>query len=107
MARTLDTPAPQPDAVQQAISGFRFETPHIRNDADTAMELSRPNILVWYEVITYDNAGSILYKTQRSVPFGNWPANFTVDAKAIYEKLAIDAENAGLILGPGTDELLE
>ena len=107
MARILTTPDPQPDAVQQAISGFRFEVPHVRNAGDTAMEISKPQVQVWYEVITYAADGNIIEKETRIVLFPDWPANFTTDAKAVYDKLYVDAENAGLIAGPGTDEPLE
>ena len=107
MARTLTTPDPQPDAIQQAISAFRFEVPHIRNDADTEMEISKLQVLVWYEVITYAGDGSIVKKATRFVKLADWPANFKTDARAVYDKLYLDAENAGLIAGPGVDEPLE
>ena len=107
MARTLTTPDPQPDAVQQAISGFKIEVPHVRNPQDTEMEISKPQVKVWYEVITYDGSGAVIKKSTRVVAFGDWTAGFKTDAKAVYDKLYIDAENAGLIAGPGTDEPLD
>ena len=116
MARTLTTPEIQPDAVQQAISGFRFEIPHVYDV--TEMKLSKLQISVWYEVITYDTDGGIIKKETRRIPFqvlegdpqlpvANWPAAFTLDAKAVYEKLHTDAVAEGLIAGAGTDEPLE
>ena len=107
MARTLTTPDPQPDAIQQAISAMRYEIPHIRNDADTAMEFSRSQIQVWYEVITYASDGTIIKKATRIVNIDDWPAGFKTDVKSAYDRLYADAENAGLIAGPGTDEPLE
>lgn len=107
MARTLTTPVVQPDAVQQAISGFRFETPHVRNAANTAMELSKAQIQVWYEVITYDSAGAIIQKDTRVINLADWPQLFTDDVKSAYSRLMNDAEAQGLIAGPGTDEPLE
>lgn len=105
MGRILTTPEVQPDAVQQCISGFRFEVPHTYSG--TSMELSKLQIQVWYEVITYDAAGLIVKKETRIVNFADWPAGFKVDARAVYDKLYLDAETAGLIAGPGTDEPLE
>ena len=121
MARTLTTPDPQPDATQQAISGFRFETPHVRNAGDTAMELSKLQIQVWYEVITYDTDGVIIKKETRTVPYQEldytdpllpvpvnvWPAGFVTAVKDVYTRLHAEAENAGLIVGAGTDEPIE
>ena len=107
MARTLTTPDPQPDAIQQAISAMRYEIPHVRNLADTAMEFSKSQIQVWYEVITYASDGTIIKKATRIVPFDDWPTLFKTDVKGAYDRLYTDAENAGLIAGPGTDEPLE
>ena len=107
MARTLTTPDPQPDAIQQAISAMRYEIPHVRNAGDTAMEFSKPQIRVWYEVITYASDGTIIKKAQRIVLFDDWPTLFKTDVKSAYDRLYTDAENAGLIAGPGTDEPLE
>ena len=107
MARTLTTPDVQPDAIQQAISGFRFEIPHIRDAGNTEMVISLDQVLVWYEVITYDQAGEIIKKATRVVPFADWPDGFKTDAKGVYDKLYAEAENAGLIAGPGTDNPLE
>jgi hypothetical protein len=107
MARTLTTPITQPDETQQAISGFRIEVPHVRNAGDTAMEISKPQVTLWYEVITYNLDGGIVKKAQRVVPLVNWPVNFKIDIKSAYAKIALDAANAGLIDGDGTDEPLE
>lgn len=107
MARVLTTPDPQPDAIQQAISAMRYEIPHVRNDADTAMEFSKPQIHVWYEVITYAADGTIIKKATRVVMLADWPVDFKTDVKSAYDRLYADAENAGLIAGPGTDEPLE
>ena len=107
MARTLTTPEVQPDAVQQAISGFRFEVPHIRDAGDTEMEISKPQVQVWYEVITYDAAGLIIKKETTRVLFADWPAGFITDVKSAYSRLETHAESIGLIAGPGTDEPLE
>jgi len=107
MARTLTTPDPQPDAIQQAISAMRYEIPHIRNAEDTAMVFSKPQIQVWYEVITYASDGTIIKRATRVVPLANWPAGFQIDVKGAYDRLYADAESAGLIAGPGVDEPLE
>ena len=107
MGRVLTTPDPQPDAIQQAISAMRFEIPHVRNTGDTAMEISKTQVQVWYEVITYAADGKVIKKATRIVNLADWPAGFKVDAKAVYDRLYDDAENAGLIAGPGVDEPLE
>jgi hypothetical protein len=107
MSRTLDTPAVQPDAVQHAITRFHFEVPHKRNDADTAMELQKLQIEVWYELITYDAAGLGIDSIVQKVPFDIWPPLFKAAAKDAYDKLHAHAESIGLIAGPGTDEPLE
>jgi hypothetical protein len=107
MARTLTTPIAQPDETQQAISGFRIEVPHIRNVGDTAMEISKSQVQLWYEVITYNLDGDIVKKAQRIVPFADWPVNFKIDIKAAYAKMMLDAVASGLIDGDGTDEPLE
>jgi len=107
MGRTLTTPDSQPDAVQQAISAMRFEIPHVRNAGDTGMEFSKSQIQVWYEVITYAADGTIIKKATRVIFFDDWPTNFKTDVKSAYDRLYTDAENAGLIAGPGTDEPLE
>jgi hypothetical protein len=107
MARILTTPELQPNAIQQAISAMRYEIPHVRNVGDTAMEFSKPQIHVWYEVITYAADGAIIKKATRSVPLADWPSGFQIDVKGAYDRLYADAEAAGLIAGPGTDEALE
>ena len=107
MARTLTTPIVQPDISQQAISGFRIEIPHTRNIGDTAMEIAKDSVSLWYEVITYNSDGIIVKKAQRLVPFIDWPPNFIIDIKAAYGRIALDAQANGLIDGDGTDEPLE
>ena len=107
MARTLTTPDPQPDATQQHISGIRFEIPAIRNAGDTAMEISKPQVKVWFEVITYDAAGLIVEKQTHYGEFADWPPLFLADVKSVYSRIAAYAESLGLISGPGTDEPLE
>jgi hypothetical protein len=107
MPRTLDTPEVQPDAVQQHISGMRFEIPAVRNVGDTAMEISKNQVRVWFEVITYDAAGLIIDKQTHFGLFADWPAAFLTDVKSVYSRIAAYAENLGLIVGPGTDEPLE
>jgi hypothetical protein len=107
MARTLTTPIIQPDETQQAITGFRIEVPHVRNLGDTAMEIGKLSVSLWYEVITYNLAGGIIKKAQRIVPFEDWPPNFLLDIKAAYAKMALDAVASGLIDGDGVDEPLE
>lgn len=107
MARTLDTPVVRPDVVQQAVTGIRFEIPHIRNIANTAMEIQKAQVQIWYEVTTYNEDGDPLYTRQRTLKFPNWTAGFITDMKAVYAKVEIDATNQGLIYGPGTDEPLE
>ena len=107
MARTLTIPEGMPDTIQQGITGVRFEIPHIRNIADTAMEISKPNVRAWYEVTSYDPAGKVISKATRQMLLPNWAAVFTTDVKAMYAKIEIDAENNGLIYGPGVDEPLE
>jgi hypothetical protein len=106
MARTLTTPEVQPDAVQQALSGFRIEVPHIRNAGDTSMIISLDQVQVWYEVITYDTDGLIIKKATRIVPFADWSASFKTEVDTVYNHLVDEAEAAGLIAGPGTDEPL-
>jgi len=105
MSRTLTVPAPMPDAAEQHISSMRFEIPAVR-DLDS-MKISKDHVKLWYEVITYDVDGSILQRNQKVVPFIDWPPSFIADVKAVYQKVYADAENSGLILGPGTDEPLE
>ena len=107
MARTLTTPEVQPDAIQQHISGIRFEIPAIRNAGDTAMEISKNQVKVWFEVITYDAAGLIIDKQTAYGQFADWPALFLTDVKSVYSRIADYAETLGLISGPGTDEPLE
>ena len=107
MARTLTTPEVQPDAVQQHVSGMRFEIPAVRNVGDTAMEISTGQVNVWFEVITYDAAGLIIDKQTAYGQFADWPALFLTDVKSIYSRIATYAESLGLIVGPGTDEPLE
>ena len=106
MARTLTTPVPQPDALQQAVSNFQVIVPHVA-DIGGNMIISRAQVQLIYEVITYDAEGTILYRTSRTVMAADWPANFVTDMKEIYARIESDAENAGIILGPGTDEPLE
>lgn len=103
MARDLDTPVAQ-SITQQAITGIRFEIPHIWTGPTSGMAMNKPAIYVWYEVVTYEEDGSVLDRQQRSVKFANWPAVFKTEAKAVYDRLVQDAESNGLILGPGTDE---
>ena len=118
MARTLTTPETQPDAVQQAITGFNINVPHTRNAGNTAMELNKLRILVTYNVVTYDPDGEVIETVQRGIPFqiydGNedvtntiWPAGFVTAVRDVYDRLHADAENEGLIVGPGTDEPIE
>ena len=107
MARTLTTPDPQPDAIQQAISAMRFEIPHVRNAGDTSMVISLDQVQVWYEVITHDADGTIIKKAIRIVPFADWSASFKTEVDTVYTHLHAEAEGAGLIAGPGTDEPLE
>jgi len=107
MARTLTTPEDLPNAVQQAITGFSFNVPHVRNAGDTAMEMWKAQITVSYEVTTYDIDGNIISRIHRRVDFADWTAGFKTNAKDVYDKLVLDAENNGLIYGPGTDEALE
>jgi hypothetical protein len=106
MARTLTTPVEQPDALQQAVSTFTVVVPHIA-DIGGSMIISRAQVQLQYEVITYDADGTILYRTNRTVLASEWPVNFVQDMKEIYARIEADAENAGIILGPGTDEPLE
>jgi len=106
MARTLTTPVVQPDATQQAVSEFIVSVPHVA-DIGGEMIISRAQVQVNYEVITYDSTGTILYRSNRTVNAADWPSGFVADMKEIYARIEADAENAGLILGPGTDEPLE
>lgn len=105
MARTLTTPAVQPDAVQQAIVDMRFEIPHYFSDPD--MKINKPTVRVWYSVATYDTDGNIISNVKRNVSLVDWPAGFKTDIKGAYAKLHNDAENAGLIAGVGTDEAID
>jgi hypothetical protein len=107
MARTLDTPDVQPDATQQAITRVRFDFPQVRNDGDTAMEHQSPLIQVWYEVITYDAAGLGIESATRTVKLDGWSASFKTEVKTVYDHLMVEAETAGLIAGPGTDDPFE
>ena len=107
MGRVLTTPEPQPDAFQHAITSIRFMIPHVRNTFDDAMEISKTEVYVKYIVITYDPDGKIISEVPRIVALTEWPANFITDMKVVYAKLELDAENAGLFFGPGTDEPLE
>ena len=107
MARTLTTPEVQPDAVQQHISGMRFEIPVIRNAGDTAMEISKPQVRLWFEVITYDAAGLIIDRADHYAQFADWPVAFVTDVKEVYSRVEAYAESLGLIAGPGTDEPLD
>lgn len=107
MARTLTTPEVQPDAVQQHISGMRFTVPAVRNAGDTAMEISKDQVHVWFEVITYDADGLVIDRQSAYGQFADWPAAFVTDVKEVYARVAAYAESIGLIVGPGTDEPLE
>ena len=107
MPRTLTTPDPQPDAVQQHISGMRFEIPAIRNAGDTAMEISKGQVRLWFEVITYDTNGVVIDKQTHYAQFADWPPAFVTDVKEVYARIEAYAESLGLIVGPGTDELLD
>ena len=118
MSRTLTTPEIQPDAVQQAITGFNIKVPHVRNAGDTAMVINKLAIVVQYDVISYNAAGEVIEIKQRGIPFQIydeatdetttiWPPNFVLAIRDAYDKLHTDAENEGLIAGPGVDEVIE
>lgn len=106
MARTLTTPVAQPDVTQQAVSEFVVTVPHIA-DIGGNMIISRSQVQIRYEVITYDSVGEILRRENRVVMAADWPPAFVTDMKEIYARVEQDAANAGLILGDGTDEPLE
>lgn len=107
MARLLTTPEVQPDGTQQAIIRIRLDIPHRRNAADDAMEINKPQVQLWYEVITYDANGLGIDRQESVVALAGWPPNFKADARSLYERVHVHAESVGLIAGVGTDEPLD
>ena len=107
MARTLDIPEDLPDAFQQGITSISFNIPHEINETGDAMKINKVEVHVKYSVTTWDNACKVIDNKTRGVIFADWPVAFITDMKAVYAKLELDAENSGLIYGPGTDEPLE
>ena len=107
MARTLTDPITQPVITKQAITDITFRIPHTSVYGEpTEVVIDTVNIQVTYNVSSYCDDGSVDHIEDRTVFLADWPIPFKDDVKAMYAKLAQDAEAQGLI-DPGIDDPLE
>ena len=103
MATELTTPIAAADVTHQGITRFTFNVPHKRDVTGTKAVINKDAVSVHYEVTTWNEAGEIVSRASRTVPFASWPAVFKQNASAVYENLESDAKSNNLI-GDGTDE---
>lgn len=103
MATELTTPIEAADITHQGITRITFNIPHKRDVTGTKAVFNKDAVTVHYEVTTWNEAGEIVSRASRTVPFVGWPAIFKQNTAAVLRNIESDARSNNLI-GDGTDE---
>lgn len=106
MAVSLTTPVAVGDIAYQAITKVDLMFPHYMDTGDNnAMKIEKGQVRVVFEVTTWTGDGDVLDTKRYMEEFSNWPAAFTTDVRAVYDRIEQYSINQGYI-GAGTGEAL-
>ena len=106
MAIELTTPVPIGDIAYQAITKVDLLFPHyVDTGANNAIKIDKGQVRLIFEVTTWAGDGTVIEAKRYMEEFSNWPAAFTTDVRAVYDRVEQFAISQGYI-GPGTGEVL-